>query len=166
MNIILIGMRGSGKTTVGNLLAKKLKRNFIETDQLIERKTGLTIRRIVETFGWKTFRNYESEIIKEVSTLKDVIIATGGGVVEQQNNVRELKKKGVIIWLEAEVKNLRGRIGEDKERPLLTKAKSMVEDLKRILIKRERLYKRAANYIINTDNRTPSQIVAEIIKHL
>ena len=111
MNIVLIGMRGCGKTTVGRLLAKRLGRQLVEMDELIARRMGLSIPEIVEKYGWEKFRDIEEEITYEVSRLDNIINATGGGVVIRENNIKELKMKGKLIWLKANTDTLLGRIG-------------------------------------------------------
>ena len=97
MNIVLIGMRGSGKTAIGKLLAKRLGKQFIEMDELIVQRLGQSIPEIVNRYGWEKFRDTEEEITREVAGLDNVINATGGGVVTREENIRELKKKGKLF---------------------------------------------------------------------
>ncbi len=122
MNIVLIGMRGSGKTTVGKILARKLGRELVEMDELITQKAGLAIPEIVEKYGWSKFRDIEEEITSEVAGRDNIVNATGGGVVTREKNIAKLKKNGVLVWLKASVDTLVKRIGEDSERPLLVRA--------------------------------------------
>ena len=164
MNIVLIGMRGSGKTTVGKLLAKKLDRQFIEMDELIVRRVGLDIPEIVKQYGWEKFRQVEKEITQEVAELDDVVNATGGGVVTREENIHELKKKGRLVWLKANTDTLLKRIGNDRYRPSLT-GKSPREDLETVLPERTPIYERVAEFIINTETKRPEE-VAEVIAEL
>lgn len=165
-NIVLIGMRGSGKTTVGKLLAKKLSKKFLELDALIEKRVGMKIPVIVEKKGWSYFRKKESEVAKETALYTDKIVSTGGGVVTKDDNIKALKKNGVFIFLNASTKTLLKRIGVDSTRPFLTNAKSRQEDVENVLKERMKLYKRTANYLIDTDNLTPMKIVDQIIKEI
>jgi len=164
MNIVLIGMRGSGKTTVGKLLAKKLDRQFIEMDELIVQRVGLDIPEIVKQYGWEKFRQVEAEITQEVAELDDVVNATGGGVVTREENIGELKKKGRLVWLKANTDTLLQRIGNDQYRPSLT-GKSPREDLETVLAERTPIYERVADFIINTETKRPQE-VAEVIAEL
>lgn len=163
MNIVLIGPRGSGKTTVGKLLSKKLKRPFIETDDLVEKYSGMSIAQIVQRKGWGCFRNCESGVIKDLNNVKKSIIATGGGVVLKKENMQILKTDGFLIYLKARADTLVNRIGNDPNRPSLT-GKPVKDDIHQTLRERHRLYQQAADVKINTDNRTPAEIV-KIILH-
>lgn len=165
MNIVLIGMRGSGKTTVGKTLAKKLNRELIETDELIVTKVGMNIQAIVKKQGWERFRDRESEIVREVTILDNVVIATGGGVVTQANNVATLKKNGKLIFLEARTDTLLRRIGNDAQRPALTDKKSKKEELEHIWQERESLYRAASDITIKTDHLTPNEVAEMIVKY-
>ena len=106
MNIVLIGMRGSGKTTVGKILARKLGRELIEMDELIIQRAGLSITEIVARYGWSKFRDVEEEIVSDVAGLNNIVNATGGGVVTKEKNIVQLKKNGVLVWLKASVDTL------------------------------------------------------------
>ena len=163
MNIVLIGMRGSGKTAVGKLLARKLGKRFIEMDELIVQKMGMSIPEIVSKYGWNKFRNVEEEICREAAQLDNVVIATGGGVVTRQENIRELKKKGKLVWLDVSLDTLLERIGDDPNRPSLT-GKSQREDMETVLAERRPIYEQAADYIIDTEGRTPKEIAGAIIE--
>lgn len=163
MNIVLIGMRGSGKTTVGELLAKKLNRDLIETDALIVAKAGMSIAEIVEKHGWEHFRDLESEIAKEMAIVDNALIATGGGVVVRWKNIERLKKNGMLIYLKTDVDTLVSRIGNDPNRPALTKKKSLRDELTQVLQVRRSLYERAADKIIETNSMSPEETANAII---
>jgi shikimate kinase len=165
MNIVLIGMRGSGKTTVGKILAQKLGRELIEMDELITRKMGFSIPEIVERYGWSKFRDIEEEITTEVAKLDNIINASGGGVVTREKNIIKLKKSGVLVWLQASVDTLLERIGEDSQRPLLA-GRTQREDVEITLAERESLYQKAADLSINTENKTPEEVAEAIINLL
>ena len=163
MNIVLIGMRGSGKTVVGKLLAERLGKQFIEMDELIVQRAGLSIPEIVESYGWGKFRDVEEEITCEVAKLDNVVNATGGGVVTREENIRELKKKGKLVWLTVSLDTLLKRIGDDPSRPSLT-GRSQREDMEVVLTERSPVYEGAADVIIDTEDKTPEEIAEAIIK--
>jgi len=163
MNIVLIGMRGSGKTTVGKLLAKRLGTQFIEMDELIVQRLGQSIPEIVNNYGWKKFRDVEAEITREVAQLDNVVNATGGGVVTREENIRELKKKGKLVWLKADIDTLLRRIGNDQSRPSLT-GKSQREDMEAVLAERSPVYQRVADFIIDTEGKMPEEVAETIAK--
>lgn len=164
MNIVLIGMRGSGKTAVGRLLAKRLGKQFIEMDELIVQRLGQSIPGVVEKYGWEKFRNAEAEIAREVAELDNVVNATGGGVVTGEENIRALKRNGKLFWLKADLDTLLRRIGNDQSRPSLT-GRSQREDMETVLAERSPVYQRVADFIIDTEGKTPEE-VAEAIANL
>jgi len=166
MNIVLIGMRGSGKTTVGKILAQKMGREFIEMDELITRKMGLTIPEIVEKHGWEKFRDIEEEITGEISGRDNIINASGGGVVTGEKNIIKLKKSGVLVWLQAGVNTLVSRTGEDTDRPLLVEGRTRWEDMEIIFKERKPLYQQAADLTVNTENKTPEEVADLVINLL
>ena len=163
MNIVLIGMRGSGKTAVGKLLAKRLGKQFIEMDELIVRRLGQTVPEIVQRYGWQKFRDVEAEITREVAGVENVVNATGGGVVTREENIRELKKKGKLVWLKADLDTLLRRIGNDQSRPSLT-GKSQREDMETVLAERSPIYERAADFIVDTEGKMPEEVAEAIAK--
>jgi shikimate kinase len=163
MNIVLIGMRGSGKTTVGEVLAEKLGRELVEMDRLITQRMGLTIPEIVDRYGWARFRAVEEDITSEVARLKDVVIAAGGGVVTSEKNISELKRNGILVWLIASMDSLLKRIGEDATRPPLLSGRTQREDMEITLAERESLYQKAAELVVDTDNKKPEEVAEAII---
>jgi shikimate dehydrogenase len=165
MNIVLIGMRGSGKTTVGRILARKLGRELVEMDELIARRAGLSISEIVKKYGWERFRDIEEQVTSEVAEQDNIINASGGGVVTREKNIQELKKNGILVWLKAGVDTLLERLGEDSQRPLLV-GKTQREDMEITLNERKALYQKAADLVIDTENKTPEEVAGAIIKSL
>ncbi len=166
MNIILIGMRGSGKTTIGRLLAKRLNKPFIEMDEQIEHAQNMSIATIVNVNGWKYFRKLESELVATLKNTDHTVIATGGGVVEDEENMTILKSKGFIIYLIAPVKTLVKRIGQDDKRPYLTQAKSIEEDLKKTYKKREKLYKSVSDISIDSSVNNITKTIDTLVEVL
>jgi shikimate kinase len=165
-NIVLIGMRGSGKTTVGAILAGRLHRELIPMDALIVYETGMTIPQTVETSGWTRFREIESQVARKAAHLRGIINATGGGVVLNPENVRALRATGIVFWLDISVDNILRRIGEDANRPSLTGRASQRDDIVATLEEREALYRQAAHYIIDTNGKSQEQVAEEIVQIL
>lgn len=163
MKIILIGMRGTGKTTVGKILAKKLTKQFIETDKLIEKMAKLTTSEIVNKLGWEKFRDLEEDVISEISNSNNSVIATGGGAVLRKNNINALGKNGYFVLLLASVDTMLNRIGDYFNRPFLTDSNSRKDDIEKTLRERGSLYKKVADYIIDTEGKTPDDIVKQIL---
>ena len=163
MNIVLIGMRGSGKTTVSKLLAKKLNKEFIELDMLHEQRTGISIQNAVKKHGWEYFRDIESKIAQEVSKLNNKIISTGGGVITNASNIEVLKKHGLFVFLNTPVNTLLQRVNIESKRPRLTDKQTVEEELKEVLKLREHLYRDAADLIIDTNGLSPAKIAHKIV---
>lgn len=164
-NIYLIGMMGSGKTTVGKLLAEKLKYRFLDTDDLIERLTQKTIPEIFATAGEERFRDLESQVLREVfaQTRRTeaggaAVIATGGGIVQRQENWRYLRH-GLTIWLDVDLTLLTQRLAGDNSRPLASQLGSLLET-------RRPLYNQADLRIAIQPKQTPEEIAAQIFSLL
>ncbi len=166
MNIVLIGMRGSGKTVVGKLLATTLKKDFAETDVVIAEKEGKIISQIVRENGWDYFRDLETEVVKEAAKKNNCVVSCGGGIVLKKENISSLKKNGKFFWLQVSIDTLLKRIGEDSNRPFLTNAKSRREDMEMVLQQRYSLYENAADVTIDTENKTPTDVAEKIIQNL
>ena len=166
MNIVLIGFRGTGKSTVGKHLANRLERDFIDSDKYIENSTGKTIKHIFEEDGEEGFRKIEADVIAELSRMDNKIIAVGGGAVLREDNVRNLKDNGFLVRLEATPEIIQNRITQDEkttqQRPSLTDKKPL-DEIKHLLEQREGPYKSAADYTINTSYVACEDIVNEII---
>lgn len=163
MNIVLIGLRGSGKTIIGKLLAKRLSKQFVEMDELIVQRLGQSIPEIVNRYGWQKFRDAETEVTREVAVLDNVVNATGGGVVTREENIHELKKKGKLVWLKADLDTLLRRIGNSQSRPSLT-GKSQREDMEAVLAERSPIYERVADFIVDTEGKMPEEVAEAIAK--
>ena len=166
MNIVLIGMRGSGKTTVGRILARKTGRQLVETDELIAQKAGLAIPDIAQKHGWKKFRDLEERVTGQVAKLDNIINASGGGVVTREQNIRELKRNGVVVWLTADLDTLLQRVGQDPQRPPLVEGRTRREDMELTLKEREALYRQAADFTVDTGNKTPEETARAILELL
>src|SRR5512145_1401666 len=117
MNIVLIGYRGTGKSTAGKILAARLAMRYVSMDDEIVRTAGMTVPEIVSSQGWSGFRDLESGIARTFSALDNVVIDTGGGVIERPENIEALKANGRIFWLKASVATIVSRIRSSTERP-------------------------------------------------
>jgi shikimate kinase len=163
MNIVLIGYRGTGKSLVGGVLARRLGMPYIGMDAAIVQRAGMTIPEIVENYGWPKFRDIETEEARELAGLDNVIIDTGGGIIERPENIAALQKNGCIFWLKASVETIVARIQGGSDRPALTAGKSFTEEVAEVLEHRTPGYKSAAHYEIDTDELTAEQIADRII---
>ena len=164
MNIVLIGYRGTGKSVVGELLAMQLDMPLMGMDAQIVKKAGMPIPDIVEKSGWPGFRDIESEVARELAGLDNIIIDTGGGVIERPENIEALKINSRIFWLRASVDAIVSRIQEGTQRPALTAGKTFTEEVAEVLEQRIPKYKSAAQFEIDTDALTPEQVAERIIQ--
>lgn len=161
VNIFLVGPMGSGKTTIGRQLAKHLNRAFYDSDQEIEQRTGASVALIFDIEGEVGFRRREQTLIDELTRLKDIVLATGGGAVLNKTNRQHLKQRGFVVYLRAPVTRLFSRTHRDRNRPLL-QTDDPRRKLEEIVRKRDPLYREVADLIIDTDHRTVRQVVEEI----
>ncbi len=166
MNVVLIGYRGTGKSTVGTLVSKELGWNYVSTDAEIIQRAQLSIPEIVQQSGWDYFRDLESAVCKDFSQQDHCVIDTGGGIIVKDENIQVLKPNARIFWLTATVSTITQRIEGDTQRPSLTGGKSFVDEITEVLNERSLKYQAAADYIISTDHSTPEAIVAKILVHL
>jgi shikimate kinase len=153
MNVILMGFRCTGKSTVGRRLAEMLGVPFTDTDELIERRTGRSISRIVAEQGWPAFRAEERAVIREFAGADHGVIALGGGAVCDAENVDVLKTKGVFVLLAARPEAIVARMARDEahgaQRPSLTGAQSVAE-VQTVMAEREPVYRRLADLVVDT----------------
>lgn len=159
-NIILVGFMGTGKTTIATKTALRLKMRYISTDDLIEKKEKCTINEIFTKSGEDYFRDVESEVVREVSAMENVVIDAGGGAVIREENIANFKSNGIIIGLTADPETIMERTKKYKHRPLLN-----VEDPKRkimdLLSKRAPFYAKA-DHSIDTGKLTIAQVVEKV----
>lgn len=162
MNLVLIGYRGTGKSTVARLLATQLGMEVVSLDEEIVRQAGRSIPEIVAAHGWPHFRDLESEVTKRVCARDNLIIDAGGGVILRPENVAALRRSGKLFWLRASVPVIVGRIESGTQRPALTAGKSFTEEVEEVLRARTPLYQAAADYEIDTDALTPEETAAAV----
>ena len=165
MNIVLIGYRASGKTDVGRRLSTLLGLSFYDTDELIRKRTGKSVRQIVTEGGWPAFRTAEKAVIEGLSGVDGAVIALGGGAVTEQENVEVLKGKGLFIWLQADETAILERMGSEglreEQRPPL-RGRGMAEEVREMLAERVPVYRAHADLIVNTTGRSAEQVAIEI----
>jgi len=165
-NIALIGFMGTGKTSVGRVLAVRLKKEFIRTDDLIAESAGKSIPEIFEEDGELRFRELETEVVKRISDKKGMVIDCGGGVILNRINVDNLKKNSRIILLTASPEAILERVLKDAEQRPLLETQDKLERIKQLLSLREPLYKRFADFEIDTSNLDVDQVVDKILEYL
>ncbi len=165
-NIVLIGMRGSGKSTVGKQLAEKLKKSFVDLDKILEEQENAPVAEIVAKHGWEYFRKKESEIAHNFADKTNTVIATGGGVILNSENTTALKKNGTLVFLSAPTDILLTRIGDDPNRAALTDKKTKKDEMETVWNERKNLYEKAADIMIETDQLTEEQTVVNILSKI
>ncbi len=160
MNICLIGMMGSGKTTVGKILALKTGKIFVDTDEKIEEEQEMKISEIFRELGEKAFRRMEKQFLEKIPETDELVISAGGGLAADEENLRRLKETGKVIWLYACPEETLRRIRGAGERPLLN-VKDPVKEIEALLGKREKFYS-SADIKIDTTGLTPDQVADRI----
>ena len=166
MNVVLCGMMGVGKTTVGKCLAQARGLRWVDTDERIVEKHG-EISTIFEQFGEEYFRALETGIVKELVQEDGLVISVGGGLVLKEENVSLLKRNGKILYLRASVETLVGRLTADTTRPLLkTDEESLTERIEKLLTARAPIYEGVADFTVDVDGKTPEEISGAIMMKL
>ena len=160
-NIFLIGLMGSGKTSIGKVLAKNLKKSFLDIDNEIINKMNLTISEIFEKYGEIKFREMESEILDTLTMDENAVISTGGGIILNKKNISKMKEIGVLVHLDIDIKTQIFRVKNTKNRPLLD-GKDLQDKLKKMKIERDKIYKEISDITIITTKKSKSNILTEI----
>lgn len=164
-SIFLVGMMGAGKTSVGKVLARHLGKTFHDSDHVIETRTGVKIPVIFELEGEAGFRAREAAVIAELTALKDIVLATGGGVVLDQRNRELLKANGTVVYLRASVSELWNRTRHDRNRPLLRTADPHAR-LCELHAQRDPLYREVADITMETGSQSLKTLVAKLEQRL
>jgi shikimate kinase len=164
MNIVLIGYRGTGKSAAGRILARRLGMKYIGMDAAIVKRAGMPIPEIVEKYGWPRFRDLESEEARELAGRDNIVIDTGGGVIERPENIENLQNNARIFWLKASVTTIVARIQGGTERPALISGKTFTEEVAEVLELRSPKYESAAHHVIDTNDLTPAQVADKIME--
>lgn len=153
-NIALIGFMGSGKTTVGKILAKSLDMKFLDVDRTISINQKKTIPEIFEIYGETYFRDLERQIIKEESKDNNVVISTGGGSIIDNVNIKNLRETSFVVFLDCDIQTILERVQRNKNRPLINNSDNLVETVTELYNKRQTLYKISSDFSINIDSNT------------
>ncbi len=162
MNLVLIGYRGTGKSSVASLVGERLGRPVVSLDQRLVERAGRSIPEFVAAHGWPAFRDLEQAICAECGRREGLVLDCGGGVVEREANIQALRSNGRVIWLQAEVPTIVERIRQGTERPSLTGHQSFVEEVTEVLARRTPLYRAAADLAVATDARSVAEIADEV----
>jgi len=165
-SIALIGFMGTGKSSLGRVLSRRLDKNFIETDAIIEKKAGKSVFQIFEEDGEIRFRELEIEVIKQLADQKSQVIACGGGVVLNQINILRLKQNALVIWLTATPEDIVRRTRLDAIRRPLLKGMKNEEDIRKLIEFRLPFYQRSADLVIDTSGKNLNTIADEILDRL
>ena len=172
VSIVLIGYRGSGKSTIGKRLADRLWQPFVDTDELIVKKAGgKTIKEIFETEGEQRFRDLEAEVVREVAQLQEHVIALGGGALLREENRKQIRDAGhKVVYLKCDPDVLYQHIQSDpdtaKTRPALTNLGGGVEEIRKLLADREPIYRQAMTAELEVTYLTPEDAVVYIVRLL
>lgn len=159
--VFLVGPMGAGKSTIGRLLASELNFNFRDSDRVIEERTGADIPWIFDMEGEEGFRERETAVLQELAAERDTVVATGGGIVLREQNRELMKSAGFVCYLTASIDQLVERTARDKKRPLL-QVENPRQKIIDLLALRDPLYQNAADFIVNTDRRSPKAVAQEI----
>lgn len=159
--VFLVGLMGAGKSTVGRILARKLRTRFVDADHEIEARTGVTIPTIFEIEGEANFRRRESEVIDALSQESDLVLATGGGAILAPENRLHLRERGVVVYLCATPETLYERTRHDRSRPLL-QVEDRLAKLRELYDQRDPLYRETAHLIVEVGATQAIQVVRRI----
>lgn len=162
MNLVLIGYRGTGKSTIGKLLAAELDLQYVCLDDKLTARAGRSIPEIVEAFSWDHFRDLEEQIVKDCADRDGQLLDTGGGVITREVNTSRLRENGIVFLLTATVEDIVERIGSDQGRPSLTGSKSFTDEVAEVLSERELLYQQAAHFTVDTSSYALDEVVQQI----
>jgi shikimate kinase len=164
-SVYLVGMMGAGKTTVGRLLARRLKLRFLDSDHEIERRCGAAVPLIFDIEGEAGFRARESAVLAELAALEGVVLATGGGAVLAEENRRRLAATGAVVYLRAQPEDLYERVRQDRNRPLLATADPLAR-LRALYLERDPLYRSIADLVVDTGRQSVQTLVRTLIDEL
>ena len=164
INIFLIGPMGSGKTSIGALIAKALAKEFVDTDQEIEASTGVDISYIFDVEGESGFRKREEALVASMTQKKNIVLATGGGAIESEKNRRCLASNGFVVYLETTIDDQVLRAKPSRKRPLLENVDPK-KKLQELMQKRKGLYESIADTIVNTEGHNSHSLAKQVIEN-
>jgi shikimate kinase len=169
MNLFIIGYRCTGKSTVAKVVSEKTGWTCVDADSELADQRGETVAQIVATGGWPLFRKLEKETLKKICSREGQVVATGGGVVLDEENIELMRKSGEVIWLRANAETIIERMQADEKtetlRPALTE-QTLAEEIKQTLSERVPLYQKAMTWSVDTDGKEVMDVITEIISHL
>ena len=165
-NIFLVGPMGAGKTTIGRFLADELGLGFVDSDQVIEERAGADISWIFDVEGEAGFRVRECNVIKDLCAMDNIVLATGGGAILSEDNRKELRSRGLVVYLRATVSQQVERTRRDQKRPLLQNVDDPKARLTDLMEMREPLYREVADISVMTSRRSPRAVCAEILEQI
>ena len=163
--IFLVGPMGAGKTTIGRLLAQTLGMAFDDTDLEIQRRTGVDIPTIFEYEGEAGFRQRERQVVAELTEVENQVLATGGGVVLDPDNRRDLSARGLVVYLQCSPEQQYERTYKDRNRPLIQTDDPLAR-LRSLAEQRDPLYREAADWVVSTENRSASVVARDIVERI
>jgi shikimate kinase len=164
-SLILVGMMGAGKTTVGRLLARRLKRAFHDSDEEIERRCGVRVPVIFDIEGEAGFRARETQVIADLCALDNAVLATGGGAVLAEENRRRIAARGTVVYLHARPPHLWQRVRHDRNRPLLATAEPQ-KKIEELYAQRDPLYREVADLVVDTGRQSVQTLVKDLLLRL
>lgn len=164
-NIFLIGFMGAGKSSIAKEIKNQLEMDYVETDQMIVKRQGMSINEIFAKYGEPYFRNLESNMLLELQKKKQTVVSCGGGVAMREENVQHMKKSGRVVLLTAKPETIYGRVKDNTDRPLLN-GNMNVDYICELMEKRRPKYEAAADVVVATDGKDVTQICEEIIEKL
>lgn len=163
--VILTGYRATGKSSIGQKLASLLDMEFLDMDKIIEERQGCSIREMVAEQGWDFFRSKEKQLLEELVSKSDIVIATGGGAILHQDMWQKLKETGLAVWLSADEETICKRLASDalteEQRPSLT-GQDIQKEISDVLAEREPLYRAGSHLTIDTSKKSVDEIVETI----
>lgn len=164
-NLFLVGMMGAGKTTVGRLIARRLRRRFVDSDHEIERRCGVRIPVIFDIEGEAGFRQREAQAIAALTSRAGIVLATGGGAILSEENRRCLAARGVVVYLHAPPETLYARVCHDRNRPLLATPDPLGR-LRDLYAQRDPLYRSVADLVLETGTQSVHALAAQLLERL
>lgn len=168
-NLILTGFRATGKTSVGRIVAERMRWAFLDSDELLRAQLGAPIADIVARRGWPFFREAEAKLLAELKAMRSTVLATGGGAIEHRQAWDELRRCGLVVWLDADIATIRRRMlsdpKSDQQRPSLT-GQNVLDEIEQLLVRRTPLYAAGSDVRVNVEERSPEELAEEIVQAL